>query len=149
MTQSPFYFDMVQVTNVLFFKQSLFHLLLLMLEHELFEGSYQYHGNRLLNTLIPFVKVLCVKGEFKHNHDVIYQGRCPEIDCYDYYLEETGRRISERVLDHTGRGQNLHLCRHSIKSGYSAADVNNYKIIEKRYKNNVRKRKTAEALLIK
>ena len=44
--------------------------------------------------------------EFKHNHNIIYQGRCPEIDCYDYYLGETGRRISESVLDHGQRDQN-------------------------------------------
>ena len=44
--------------------------------------------------------------EFKYNHDIIYQGRCPEIGCNNHYLGKTGRRISERVLDHTGRDPN-------------------------------------------
>ena len=92
----------------------------------------------------------CVKDvtEFKQNHD-IYQGRCPEIGCNDHYLGETGRRISERVLDHAGRDPNSHLFKHSVESGHPVSDKNNYKIIEKGYRNNVRKRKTAEALLIK
>ena len=60
----------------------------------------------------------CVKDvtEFKHNHDIIYQGRCSEIGYNDYYLGETGRRISEKVLDHAGRDQNSHLFKHSIGS---------------------------------
>ena len=38
---------------------------------------------------------------------------------------------------------------HSIESGNPFSDMGDYKIIEKGYKNNVRKRKIAEALLIK
>ena len=87
--------------------------------------------------------------EFKHNHDIIYQGRCPEIGCNDHYPGETGRRISERVLDHAGRDHNSHLFKHSIESGHPVLDMSNYRIVEKGYKNNVRKRKIAEALLIK
>ena len=70
--------------------------------------------------------------EFKHNYDIIYLGKCPEIGCNDHYLGQTGRRISERVLDHAGRDQNSHLFKHSIESGYLVLDMNNYKIIEKR-----------------
>ena len=87
--------------------------------------------------------------EFKHNHDIIYQGRCPEIGCNDHYLGETGHGISERVLDNAGRDQNSHLFKHSIERGNPVLDINSYKTIEKGYKNNVRKRKIAEALLIK
>ena len=93
----------------------------------------------------------CVKDvtEFKDNHHIIYQGRCLEIGCNDHYLGETGRRISERILDHDGRDPNLHLFKHSVKSAHPVSDMNSYKIIEKGYRNNVRKRKVAEALLIK
>ena len=62
-------------------------------------------------------------NKFKHNHDLIYQGRCPEIDCNHHYLEETGHRISEKVLDH--------LFKHSVESGHPGLDMNNFKIIEK------------------
>ena len=87
--------------------------------------------------------------EFKHSHDVIYQGKCPEIGCNDHYLGETGRRISKRVLDHAGRDQNSHLFKHFIESGHPVLYMNNYKILEKGYRNKVRKRKIAEVLLIK
>ena len=56
--------------------------------------------------------------EFKHNHDIIYQGRCSEICCNDHYLGETDRRISKGELDHTGRDPNSHLFKHSVKSGH-------------------------------
>ena len=87
--------------------------------------------------------------EFNHNHDIIYQSRCPKIGCNDHYLGETGRRISEKGLDHAGRDQNSYLFKHSIESGHPVLDKKNYIIIGKGYKNNVRKRKIAEALLIK
>ena len=66
-----------------------------------------------------------------------------------HYLGETGRRISERVLDHAWSDPNSHLFNDSVESGHPVSDMNNYKTIEKGYKNNVRKRKIAEALLIK
>ena len=87
--------------------------------------------------------------EFKHNHNIIYQGRCPETGCNYHYLGETGCRISEIVLDHSRTDQNSHLFKYSIKSGHPVLDMNNYKAMENGYKNNVRKRKIAEGLLIK
>ena len=37
-----------------------------------------------------FSTSFCVKDvtEFKHNHDIIYQGKYPEICCNDHYLGE-------------------------------------------------------------
>ena len=46
---------------------------------------------------------------FSHNHDIIYQGNWPENGFPDNYVGETARRISERVLDHTGKDINSHL----------------------------------------
>ena len=87
--------------------------------------------------------------EFKHNHDIIYRGRCSEIGRNNHYLGETGRRISERVLGHTVRDPNSHVFKRSVESVHPVLDKNSYKMIEKGYRNNVRKRKIAEALLIK
>ena len=77
---------------------------------------------------------------FVHNHDIIYQGRCPEIGCDDHYLGQTGRRIPERVLDHAERDQNSYLFKHSVESGHT---------VQEGQKSNIRKRKIAEALLTK
>ena len=57
--------------------------------------------------------------------------------------------MSERVLDHVGRDPNSYLFKHSVKSAHPVSDMSSYKIIEKGYRSNIRKRKVAEALLIK
>ena len=49
---------------------------------------------------------------FSNNHDIIYHGNCPENGCPDNSVGETARRISERVLDHTGKDINSHLYKH-------------------------------------
>ena len=97
-----------------------------------------YVGNKLSTCF-------CVKDvtDIKHNHDIICQGRCPEIGCNDHYLGETGRRISEGVLDHAGRNHNSYRFKHFIENRHLVLDFINYKIIEERHKNSVRKRKTA------
>ena len=64
-----------------------------------------------------------MKGVSEFNHDIIYQERCPEIGCNDHYLGETGRSISERVLDHAG------IFKHSPESGHQVLNMNNYKLL--------------------
>ena len=64
------------------------------------------------------------------------------------YLGETGRRTSERVLDHAGRDPNSHLFKNSVESGHPVLDMNNYKIIDKGYEKNATKQKIAEELLL-
>ena len=118
---------------------------------------------KIMKCLLPtdiVTKIACVSNKlstcfhvkdnikFKHNHDRIYQGRCPKNGCNNHYLGDTGRRISERLLDHAGRDQNSHLFKHYIESGHPVLHMNNYRIINKGYKNNVRKQKIDEAFLI-
>ena len=89
------------------------------------------------------------KTKFEHNRNIVYHGTCPETDCPENYIGETAKRISEKVKDHTGKDISFHLCKHRLESGHEVLDVTNYSIIEKGYQNNTRKRKIAEALLIK
>ena len=63
-------------------------------------------------------------------------------------IGETARRIPERVKDHTNKDVHLHLIKHAVESGHEVLHVTNYNIIGQGYQNN-RKRKIAEALLIK
>ena len=48
---------------------------------------------------------LQVKGKmkFERNHDFVYLGTCPENNCSDNYVGESARRISERIIDQSGR----------------------------------------------
>ena len=61
-----------------------------------------------------------VKGRaiFSHNHDITYHGNCPENGCPDNYVGQTARRVSERVLDHTGKDINSYLYKHAIETGH-------------------------------
>ena len=86
---------------------------------------------------------------FSHNHDIIYHGNCPENDCPYNYNGETVRRISERLLDSTGKDINSHLYRYSIETGHQTLEISDYRIIGNEYGNNWKKRKIDEALLIK
>ena len=43
------------------------------------------------------------KTEVEHNHNVVYLGTCPENNCSDNYVGESEHRISERIIDHSGR----------------------------------------------
>ena len=65
-----------------------------------------------------------------------------EIGCNDHYLEETDRRIPERVLDHAVGDPNSFLFKHSVKTGHPILDMSNYKIIEKGHKKMLEIRKS-------
>ena len=53
------------------------------------------------------------------------------------------------MLGFAGRDSNSHLFKHLVEKRYPCLDTNNHRIIEKGYKNNARKQKIAEVLLIK
>ena len=89
------------------------------------------------------------KTEMKHNHDTVYYNECPEEQCDKNYIGETGRRISERIIDHAGRDSNSYVYKHCIETGHRSPDINDFKIIGSNFRKNVFKRKIAEALLIK
>ena len=89
------------------------------------------------------------KTEMKHNHDTVYYNECPEEQCDKNYIGETGRRISERIIDHAGRDSNSYVYKHCIETGHRSPDINDFKIIGSNFHKNVIKRKIAEALLIK
>ena len=51
--------------------------------------------------------------KFEHKHDIIYLGTCPEDNCSENYIRESGYRISERIIDHNCRDQKSHIFKHS------------------------------------
>ena len=52
----------------------------------------------------------------QHKHDLVYFSRCPFIDCTNSYIGEIARRLSERVMDHTGRDKKSHIARDGLNS---------------------------------
>ena len=87
--------------------------------------------------------------KFDHEHDLIYHVKCPEESYTDGSIGESGRRVIERVKDYHGRDNASHMLKHSIEKNHTEVTVNDFKVIGRNYRNNVRKRKVAEALLIK
>ena len=63
---------------------------------------------------------------FSYNHDIIYHGNCPENCSPDNYVGETARRISERVLDHTGKDISSHLYKHFVETGHQTLEISDY-----------------------
>ena len=51
--------------------------------------------------------------KFEHRNDVVYCCKYPENDCDDFYIGETDRRISERIIDHNKRDKNSHPLQHA------------------------------------
>ena len=89
------------------------------------------------------------KKKFDHEHDLVYHFKCPEESRTDDHIGESGRRVIERVKDHNGRDKSSHMLRHSIEKNHAEVTANDFKVIGRNYRNNVQKRKVAEALLIK
>ena len=62
---------------------------------------------------------------------------------------ELGGRPVERVKDHNGRDNKLHVLKHSTKKRHTEVDLNKIKIIAPNYNNNKWKRKVSAAVLLK
>ena len=89
------------------------------------------------------------KTKFEHQQDLVYYEKCTEPSCRDNYVGETGRRIIERIKDHSGRDHASHMVKHNIESSHTDVNTANFKIIDMNFSNNKRKRKIAESLWIK
>ena len=128
-------------------------------------------GNRILSSIEKYVRKLLPKKStlqitytgkkpssqfnikdktnFEHRHDLIYHVSCPLPTCDDNYIGETTCRIHERIKDHNGRDDKLHMLKHSIEKHHDHVTQENFKVICKNFKNNKWKRKISESLWIK
>ena len=79
----------------------------------------------------------------------INHAKCPSELCDEHYIGESGRRIAERVKDHSGRDHKLHILKHSLETGHGHVISSDFSIISKNFNENKKKRKVAEWLLIK
>ena len=84
-----------------------------------------------------------------HQHDVVYYAKCPEEQCTEDYTGETGRRLIERVKDHSGKDSKSHLFKHAKETNHKTVTLDDFKIIGKGYKRSKFRRKLAESLHIK
>ena len=57
------------------------------------------------------------------------------------------KRISKRVIDHSGRDKNSHILKHQIEKGHPCPQYENFKI-SSGFRNNTKKKKLSKALWI-
>ena len=87
--------------------------------------------------------------KFEHKYDIIYLATCPEDNFSENYIGESGRWISEIIIDHNGRDQKSHIFKHNSEKCRQHFHTNSFKAIGNGFKNNSFKRKVSEGLLIK
>ena len=58
-------------------------------------------------------------------------------DCTDSYIRETARRLSERVMDHSGRDTDSHIVRHCLNSKHETVNIENLKILNMEFNSNI------------
>ena len=109
------------------------------------------HKTRIIFTSTKLSSKFNIKDKtnIKHQHDIVYQVKCPETNCQESYIGETGRRFYERICDHIGKDKNSHVLKHSMDYGHTPPSFEDFKVINKGFGGNTYKRKLSEALLIK
>ena len=69
-----------------------------------------------------------------HKHDLTYLVKCPENTCSETYLGKTAKRLNERIVEHSGKDNKLHILKHTPQSGHPSVFANNFRILQKGYK---------------
>ena len=87
------------------------------------------------------------KTKFDHKHDLVYYVKCPE--CQEDYIGEIGRRLHERICDHSGKDSKSHMLKHSLENNHKQVSFEDFRILRNGYTNSKIKRKISEALFIK
>ena len=65
------------------------------------------------------------KTKKEHHHDLTYSVKCPMKNCLESYNGETGRRLIERVNEHSGEDVNSHIFKHSIAANHQTVTLDN------------------------
>ena len=50
-------------------------------------------------------------------------------NCYKNYVGETGRRLSERVIDHNGLDKSSHIFKHSVEREHRPPTLQEFSIL--------------------
>ena len=87
------------------------------------------------------------KTKFDHKHDIVYYVKCPEYQ--EDYIGEIGRRLHERICDHSGKDSKSHMLKHSLENNHKQVSFEDFRILRNGYTNSKIKRKISEALFIK
>ena len=83
----------------------------------------------------------------KYKSDLVYKCTCPQIDCNESHIGETGRRFEEHIIDHNKHDKKSHIYKYSSENSPPHVWLDNFQIVGRSYGNHIN-RKLGEALLI-
>ena len=86
--------------------------------------------------------------KFEHRNGAVYCCKCPENDCDDFYIGETDRRMSERIIDHNKRDKNSYPLQHAQNNKHVHVWVNDFAILNSNYRSKI-KTKISEFLYMR
>ena len=89
------------------------------------------------------------KTSKEHQHDLTCSVVCPDADCNKKYNSETGRRLFERVHEHSGKDINSHGFRNSTESDHPKVTIDDFRVFKTGYDQKTFRRKLSQALFIK
>ena len=89
------------------------------------------------------------KTKKEHHHDLTCSVKCRMKNCTESYNGETGKRLIERVNEHSGKDINSHMFKHSIAVNHPTVTLDNFTVFSSGYRNRKFKWKVSESLLIK
>ena len=69
--------------------------------------------------------------KFEHQHDIVYLGKCPDPDCNDNYIDETARKISEWIVDYSGRDNKSYLLKLANEREHKNEERQDFRIVGK------------------
>ena len=72
----------------------------------------------------------------QHKDDLSYFSRCPSWNCTDSHIEETARRLIERVVDNAGTDMKLHIVRECLNSNDETVNIEHFKTLNMGYNSN-------------
>ena len=70
-------------------------------------------------------------------------------ECQEDYIGEPGRRLHERICDHSGKDRKSHILKHSLENNHKHVSFENFCILRTCYTNSKFKQKISEVLFIK
>ena len=87
------------------------------------------------------------KTKFDHKHDLVYYVKCPE--CQEDDIGEIGRRLHERICDHSGKDSKSHMLKHSLENNHKQVSFEDFYILRNAYTNSKFKQEISKARFIK
>ena len=113
--------------------------------------KYNLPNNIVTKSAYSASKRSNIKSKIKqdHQHDFTCYIKCPKGTCREDSIGETGRRLSERVIDHSGRGKNSHVLKQCIEKEHNLLSLEDFIILGTNYKKNKFRRKISASLYSK